>query len=393
MSRRRTDRREEAHRRGAGRTRLRTLLFLWTATALLIAGCTGESPAGPGVGATADLECTIPTDSIADGGVGRGGIPALGDPELVPVGASGTGYLDAAVSADPDARVIGLLTPDGQPIAVPHRILWWHEIVNFDFGDRKIAVTLCPLTGSSLAFDRGPVDGRELVVSGLLYMNNLMMAAADGGRTLFPQMSRGARCGPDRGTELEEVNVTEMAWEAWKELHPDTRVVSSSTGFQRDYTEYPYGSYNSPDNTSTLFPVPRIDGRRPPKERALGIPSGDGGLAVPFGSLESAGAVVVDSVTVGGAPVWVFWRTSAKGAAAYRPAAALPSGEARDVSFEVDGGEIVDRETGSIWSLDGRAVAGPLEGARLEPVGEAYVAFWFAWALFQPDTEIWKPSS
>lgn len=379
------------HRRADG-TRFGTLLSLWATTALLLAGCTGENPSGPDADPTADLECTIPADRIADGGVGRGGIPALSDPELVPAGGSGTGYLDADVSADPDTRVIGLLRADGQPIAVPIRILWWHEIVNFDFGDRRIAVTFCPLTGSSLAFDRAAVDGRELVVSGLLYMNNLMMAAADGGRTLFPQMSRAARCGPDRGTELEEVHITEMTWKAWRELHPGTRVIASSTGFQRDYTDYPYGSYYTLDNSTTLFPVPRIDGRRPPKERVLGIPSGDGGLAVPFGALETAGPVVLDRVEVGEAPVWVFWKTSAKGAAAYRPTAVLPSGETRDLSFEVEGGEIVDRETGSTWTLDGRAVAGALEGAELEPVREAYVAFWFAWALFQPGTAIWEPT-
>ena len=358
----------------------------------LVVGC-GENPGGPGQpDPAADLQCSIPTAQIADGGVGRGGIPALSDPELVPVGASGTGYLDAQVAADPNVRVIGLQAPDGRPIAVPHRILWWHEIANFDFGDRKIAVTLCPLTGSSLAFDRTAVNGREFVVSGLLYLNNLMMAPADGGRTLFPQMSRGGRCGPDRGVELEQVHITEMSWEEWKELHPDTRVISSSTGFQRDYTDYPYGNYNNLGNSSTLFPVPRMDGRRPPKERVLGIPHEDGGLAVPFVALENAGDVVVDSVDVGGEPAWVFWKTSARAAAAYRPEAVLPSGERRALSFRIDGRRIVDRETGSTWTLDGRAVSGTLEGAELAPVSEAYVAFWFAWALFQPDTEIWEAS-
>ena len=374
--------------------RTRTLALVLAAAALgLVVGC-GENPGGPGDSdPTVDLQCSIPTDQIADGGVGRGGIPALSDPELVSPGGSGTEYLRAGVSADPEVRVIGLRAPDGQPIAVPHRILWWHEIVNFDFGDRKIAVTLCPLTGSSLAFDRAAVDGREFVVSGLLYLNNLMMAPAEGGRTLYPQMSRGGRCGPDRGVELEQVHVTEMSWEQWKSLHPDTRVISSSTGFQRDYTDYPYGSYNSLGNSNTLFPVPRIDGRRPPKELVLGIPHEDGGLAVPFGALQNTAEVALDSVSVGGEPVWVFWKAQARSAAAYRPEAVMPSGETRTASFTLDGGEIVDRETGSVWTLDGRAVSGPMEGAELEPVREAYPAFWFAWALFQPETEIWEPPS
>lgn len=355
------------------------------------AGC-GDSnaPSGPDGDAAAGFNCTIDENQIYDGGVGRGGIPALSDPELVPVGGENTGYLQQRVSADPDTRVVGLEDPDGRPMAVPLRLLWWHEIANFDFGDRQIAVTLCPLTGSTLVFDRDAVDGREFVVSGLLFLNNLMMAPEDGGQTLFPQMSRGARCGPARGTELEQIHAVEMSWQAWKELHPDTRVVSSATDVDRDYTRYPYGEYNDLDNSETLFPVPRIDGRRPPKERVLGIPSGEGGLAVPFGALSNTAEVVVDSVRARGGPIWIFWESRAKGAAAYRPRAELPSGRTRTLGFERDGRKIVDRETGSTWTLDGRAVAGPLEGAELQPVKESYVAFWFAWALFQPDTEIWE---
>lgn len=382
-----------ARRRAPGAGRGRALAALLAAAGLGVLVACGN-PSGPGGSdATADLQCSIPTDQIADGGVGRGGIPALSDPELVPVGGSGTTYLSENVPADPDVRVLGFRSPDGQPIAVPLRLLWWHEIANFDFGDRKIAVTFCPLTGSTLAFDRAAVNGRELVVSGLLYLNNLMMAPAEGGQTLFPQMSRAARCGPNRGAALEQVHMTEMAWDAWTDLHPDTRVVSSSTGFQRDYTEYPYGSYNDLGNSTTLFPVPRIDGRRPPKERLLGIPHEDGGLAVPFGALENTAGVVADSVSVGGEPRWVFWKTSAQAAAAYRPEAVMPSGDTRRVSFRVDSAQIVDRETGSTWTLDGRAVSGSMEGAELRPVKDAYVAFWFAWALFQPETAIWEPAS
>ncbi len=58
-------------------------------------------------------------------------------------------------------------------------------------------------------------------------------------------------------------------------------------------------------------------------------------------------------------------------------------------TFEVRGGQIFDAETGSQWRIDGRAVAGPLHGRRLQPVRNAYVAFWFAWAAFQPETHLW----
>jgi hypothetical protein len=62
-------------------------------------------------------------------------------------------------------------------------------------------------------------------------------------------------------------------------------------------------------------------------------------------------------------------------------------------SFSVENGRIVDDETGSVWSVEGRAIEGPRAGERLTPVSEAYVAFWFAWASFQPETTIWTPGS
>jgi hypothetical protein len=50
-------------------------------------------------------------------------------------------------------------------------------------------------------------------------------------------------------------------------------------------------------------------------------------------------------------------------------------------------GTFRDRETGSTWDIGGRAVAGPLEGERLEQV-PSDDQFWFALAAFFPHTEI-----
>jgi len=59
------------------------------------------------------------------------------------------------------------------------------------------------------------------------------------------------------------------------------------------------------------------------------------------------------------------------------------------LSFEVRNQTIVDTQIESTWSVMGEALSGPLEGTRLAPIEEAYAAFWFAWAAFQPDTELW----
>jgi hypothetical protein len=352
-----------------------------TARAALIVGvlpllwACGNDTAGLDVG---DGQCSIPAELIIPGGPGKDGIPALSNPALVGVASGGAAYL-----RDTD-RVIGLLF-GSTPVAVPLNIGWWHEIVNLDVDGVRVAVTHCPLTGSSLAFDRAAIGGAEFGVSGLLYRNNLIMYDRTSSESLWPQMLRAARCGPRDGAALNMAAIIELTWSAWKELHPDTRVVSSATGVARNYQTYPYGDYDRIDNPQLLFPISRLDTRRPPKERVLAIPSGTaGGVAFPFGTLAAVGPVAVVEAVIGGAQRVVFWDAAAGAAMAYAPRA----GD-QDLQFEVRQGRIADSATGSIWTVDGVAIEGSLAGSRLPPVAEAYVAYWFAWAELHPDAELW----
>lgn len=359
---------------------LRFTVLVLSGTVLLAAcdvpGSRSSRPADRSGGGNLVEDCVLSNDRLIDSGVGRDGIPALTDPPLVGPDAETADYL-----AD-TSRVIGLLVGDS-PLAVPHNILWRHEIVNLEWADRSLAVTYCPLTGSSLAFDRAAVNGAELGVSGLLLDNNLVMYDRREDRSLWPQMSRVARCGSATGTHLTMIPVIEMRWSRWKELHPNTEVLSSDTGHRFTYgpRSYPYGDYERIDNESLLFDETPLDDRRPPKERVLGIPNAsDGGVALPFRALDRGGPVRVVEVTVGGVRYTVFWSHEARAAMAYETSS----------SFSVQNGRFVDEATGSVWTIAGRAIDGEREGEQLDPVDEAYVAFWFAWAVFQPQTTVWS---
>lgn len=348
---------------------------------LAVASCSDGLGPRRGSLSTGDLECSIPRDMIFPGGPGKDGIPALTDPKTVLPHDPEAGYL-----LDDD-RIIGV-EAGNETLAIPLNVMWWHEIVNLNLGDTQLAVTHCPLTGSTLAFDRSAADGAEFGVSGLLYLNNLVMYDRSSVESLWPQMLRGARCGPRDGTSLSMYPVVEMRWDRWVRLYPETRVVSGETSHDRDYTRYPYGSYDDPDNSSTLFPQPALDPRRPPKERVLGIPAERGGVAYPFGALDELGATAIVEDTVGARPVVVLWSREGRAAMAFEP---MVNG--RSLTLELVGDTIRDRETGTVWAEDGSAIRGPLEGERLEAVGDAFVAFWFAWAEFYPDARLWGDPS
>ena len=355
------------------------------ASAMLISGCGGD-PSAPGQTDTnALLTCSIDESLIVSGGVGRNGVPSLQDPLLVGPSSARAEYLL------PKDRVIGIEV-DGQYVAIPHNILWWHEIVNFDDLGVPLAVTYCPLTGSSVVFNRSSgVDGSSFGVSGLLFLNNLIMFnRSEEGATesLFPQMMRGGRCGPLDGQALTMYPAVEMRWESWRSLHPETRVVGEIDDPNRDYRVYPYGNYES--YVQTLYPQTDIDGRRYSKERVLGIPgAGGSGLAFPFTALSALAGVDGHAVvreTVDGEPVVVFWNGAARSAIAFRPTV-----DGQTLTFETSEAGYMDVETGSSWTLDGLALSGAFAGRTLEMFPEAYVSFWFAWAAFHPETILWTP--
>lgn len=353
------------------------------AGALALAGCTSTTASS---GTVAVPECSIPQSQILSGGPAKDGIPALTNPPLVTPANAGASYL-----RDSD-RIIGI-TVGSRTIAIPLNIEWWHEVVNLDLsepfvatGSVHLAVTHCPLTGSSLVFDRGPVQDVAFGVSGLLYQDNLIMYDRTDASSLWPQLLRGARCGPRSNTQLAMYPAIEMTWSGWRSLHPDTRVVSSQTGVSRDYRTYPYGAYADEDNARLLFPLASaVDGRRPPKERVLGVVIGDApGIAFPFGTLRALGAVGAVSRAIGGKPVVVLWDGAREAAAAFQPVAAGQS-----LTIRAVGDTLRDIETGSTWRVDGLATAGPLAGTQLQPISDQFTAYWFAWAAFYPTAQLW----
>lgn len=357
--------------------------FCAALTALAALAACSDGPGGPGNPAapTEELVCDLDDRFFVSGGIGRDVIPALTDPELV------TAQDQAAISyLAPDDRIIGIFL-DGEPVAVPHNILWHHEIMNLNGVQQQVAVSYCPLTGTSLVFDRSSVGGAEFGVSGLLFQANLIMYDRNTEDSLWPQMLAEARCGPRSGNPLQQEPMFEMTWEGWERLYPQTRVVATPMEFDRDYTKtgYPYGSYESLSNQDFLgFPVPQLDRRLPIKERVFGIP-GETGLSLPFSELDQLGPFGVVEVEVDGVPLVVLWDSAKRSAGAFKreldgaPITLVPAAD----GFQ-------DVESGTVWSVTGEGRIGTHIGRNLDAVETSYVAFWGAWSNFHPDAVLWR---
>jgi hypothetical protein len=350
-------------------------------SALLLSACGTDGPSGPIV-----QGCAISLDLFHDGGPERSTIPFLDNPKLT------IRYTPDVLYAGLNDIVIGFEF-NGRAVAIPQKFLWHHELVNMDVPGEGITVTYSPLTGSSAVFDRSGTGIGPMSVSN--YVLNSGLVAEDAEGTLRPQLSTIAACGPGDGSSMSQLPFEEMTLRTWWSIHPDSWVASSDNGPEILYQLFPYdGDYRQLHSPLLVYPVEGgIDPRRPPKELVLGIRSGTGGISFPLRVLDqltggrgSGATVSAGNAVLDGQPITVFWNSTAQAARAYKSTV-----EGWTLHFEREDNTRVDQETGSVWNFSGQAVAGPLAGKQLEPIPDIVIAYWFAWASFQPDTDIWSP--
>jgi len=69
---------------------------------------------------------------------------------------------------------------------------------------------------------------------------------------------------------IETIPLVETTWKTWKTIFPETKVLSSNTGFDRDYNESPLIDYEN-NHDFLAYPIAYDDVRVPRKERVHGI--------------------------------------------------------------------------------------------------------------------------
>ena len=188
---------------------------------------------------------SIPLREVKSGGPPRDGIPALTDPlrDNAEVGAR---WLDE------DDRVIGVFL-GGSAVAYPMAILNWHEIVNDVVGGSPVLVTFCPLCGTGVVFD-GRLGGERRLfgVSGLLFRSDVLLYERKT-ESLFSQLLMRGVSGALKDQLLRPVVVAMTTWGEWLKEHPETEVLSLSTGHLKDYGTDPYAGYHK--SGGMMFPV------------------------------------------------------------------------------------------------------------------------------------------
>ncbi len=205
--------------------------------------------------------------------------------------------------------------------------------------------------------------------------------------TLWSHFNARAIHGTLRGTELKPYPAIHTTWGEWKQLYPNSKVLSKRAtlgGIRGPHNVY--AGYMADPNQLGIFGTRNPDHTLPGKEHVFGLKFKDERVAYPLQYLRRS-PLVHD--TVAGEPVLVvFIAREATAVALSRHVGGKTLDFAR-LRQTARKWLIEDTLTGSRWrALNGEAIAGPLKGSRVTPL-PGHQVFWFAWKGFYPHTRLW----
>lgn len=332
---------------------------------------------------------TVPYSEILSGGPPKDGIPAIDDPKYVSVN-------EADEWLDENEPVI-IISVEDEARAYPIQILMWHEIVNDTLGEKPLIVTFCPLCNTAIAFER-TMDEQvfDFGTTGRLRFSNLIMYDRQT-ETWWQQATGDAIAGELAGTQLSYYPALMTAWGDFKREYPDGSVLSRETGYSRNYGRNPYAGYDDINQSPFLFQGDLSSSQLPPMARVLTLELDGEAVAYPY---EVLSEVQIINDVIANQPVLILWT---EGTSSALDTGVIASGrdvgaavaysrmlKGEELDFMYAGGKIIDEQTGSTWNILGEAVNGELEGQQLNPV-ISINHFWFSWAAFRPETDIYQP--
>ena len=179
-------------------------------------------------------------------------------------------------------------------------------------------------------------------VSGRLYKSNVLIYDHQT-ESLWSQLKETAIAGPMAGRKLDKIPAARTTWKRWLQKHPGTRVLSTNTGYARNYAIDPYEGYYRA--TGIMFPVGDVRKDLAAKEMVLGVEINGAAKAYALARLSRKTGALEDNI--GQHPVRIILSENGQVV------------------------EVLDRQGRSIPTV---------------------FAYWFAWQAFHPDTTVYASS-
>lgn len=202
----------------------------------------------------------------------------------------------------------------------------------------------------------------------------------------WQQVSGKAIHGPLKGHQLKSVFHDEVSFAIWKREQPDGRVLRPDEKIVAK-NEYEKVDWEARYEKLRVVEGTDVDKRLAPRTLVLGITLGGKSVAYPLSALQKQSPIID---MVGATSIVLALGEDNRSVRAFERTV-----EGRRLEFfqkkddKSAGFQLIDAETGSTWSFEGRAVSGPLSGRQLKKVF-VLEDYWFDWRIYHPDTSVYQ---
>lgn len=275
-----------------------------------------------------------------------------------------------------DKLVIGVLN-NGEAKAYPIQIIGYHHQVRDTVGGTPVIVTYCTVCRTGRVFSpevNGKPETFRLV--GMDHFNAMFEDATT--KSWWQQATGVAVAGELKGSALKEIPYQQSQLRTFLLRYPNALVLQPDTLYKRQYRSlrnFDKGTdqddLEKRDSASWQF-----------KSWVVGVEHNGNSIAYDWNML-AAERVINDSLP--GAPLLL---TLENDTASFH---ALNRNLGNDVlQFnKLLGNMLTDTKTGSLWSLSGLCIDGPMKGVKLDHL-QASQEFWHSWKSFHPLTRMFK---
>lgn len=289
-----------------------------------------------------------------------------------------------------DDYVVGLVYK-GHARAYPLWVTDNYHMINDRIAGDAILFSTCERCQSGSAFI-SKINDEEVKFSAMgMYNASLTMVNRKRSKkeqhSLWLHYEGVAIAGPEQGQFLEQLPSFHMTWEEWKKAHPNTDVMLAPDDPHHRDARHGHGREEVFGRPGMDPPLAKtitgsFDHRYPENELVLGINIDAGLRAYPLLEVKREGGVVNDRL--GDLDLVVFQgpKDDQVTLAAYTREV-----EGRSLNFVRKEEQFYDQETNSTWSIEGKAIAGELQGQQLQPLRWQYVR-WHAWVYPHPSSEL-----
>lgn len=199
--------------------------------------------------------------------------------------------------------------------------------------------------------------------------------------TLWSALTGIAFDGPQKGQRLKRIPSLVTTWSHWMMLHPESTAYDLFDGKTYKVTSLPQKMSDEARRS-----MGQVDPRLKPLTNVLGVEFARTNKAYPLDSLPER-ACLLDKVA--DQDIAVLWYGPTKTAVAFHRQLGARTLTLYADNISPESAPFKDKETGSRWTLAGRAVDGPLRGKELKWVNSIQCR-WYAWSAEYPETSLYE---